>query len=182
MSRTTSTRELVHAAATRLVEQGVDPTPTLVRKLLGKGSPNVIVDELRKWRAAQPTAAPAPALSSAEALQQIGQAELADHLLQVSRLAEELGGLRTVLAAWTEQATALLDEMRAERAVQQDRLQALSIQFESMQRYALLSIEAAREETRRYKELAQERIEELANWRQVAQDAMRHSSQAPTSR
>lgn len=173
MAKTTDTRDLVREAAQQLAGRGVEPTPTLVRNLLGKGSPNVIVDELRKWRAEQPPGGLPP--RRAEVLRQAGQAELADQMLQVARLAEELRGMRGALSTWAEQSSALMDELRTERAASRDRLRTLGERFESMQRYALLAIESAREETRRYKDLAQERVTELANWRQIAQDAMRRA-------
>lgn len=53
MSRSTETRRLVREAAELMAAKGVDPTPSRVRDAIGAGSPNTIVDELRKWRAAQ---------------------------------------------------------------------------------------------------------------------------------
>lgn len=53
MSRYTTTRDQVRALANTLYLEGTEPTSTLILKRLGKGSPNTVVDELRKWKAAR---------------------------------------------------------------------------------------------------------------------------------
>ncbi len=53
MTRRTDTRERVRALAQELANRGLVPTPGAIREQLGGGSPNTIVDELRKWRESQ---------------------------------------------------------------------------------------------------------------------------------
>lgn len=63
MSRYTTTRDQVRALANTLYLEGTEPTSTLILKRLGKGSPNTVVDELRKWKAARTAELQAPPAS-----------------------------------------------------------------------------------------------------------------------
>ncbi len=50
MPRITDTRQRVREVAEKLLAQGIEPNSGNVRALLGKGSPNTIVQELKAWR------------------------------------------------------------------------------------------------------------------------------------
>lgn len=50
MPRSGITREQVFEAANRLVEQGITPTPALIRNALGKGSFTTISQHLSAWK------------------------------------------------------------------------------------------------------------------------------------
>jgi hypothetical protein len=58
MTRLTTTRARVRELADTLSAKGIEPTSTLILARLGKGSPNTVVDELRRWRADKGLAAP----------------------------------------------------------------------------------------------------------------------------
>ena len=51
MARVTDTRAQVRRLAQELLDKGTKPTPTLIKQLLGRGSPNTIVSELKAWAA-----------------------------------------------------------------------------------------------------------------------------------
>lgn len=61
MARVTDTRQRVRELAGQLASQGIEPTPSLIRSFLGKGSPNTGVDELRRWKDEQSPAVPSVA-------------------------------------------------------------------------------------------------------------------------
>lgn len=65
MARVTDTRQRVRELAGQLASQGIEPTPSLIRSFLGKGSPNTVVDELRRWKEEQSGPPPQVALALA---------------------------------------------------------------------------------------------------------------------
>ena len=128
MGRITDTRSKVREAAAIPLSRGVTPTPTKVRELIGGGSPNVIVDELRKLREApaegagaqEAKRAPAGALANLpEALKGLGQEQLAEHLQQAQALQMQLDATGQLMAQFVQAANDLLQSMRDERGQQQ---------------------------------------------------------------
>ncbi len=186
MPRATDTRERVRELAAQIRAQGGEPTATLIRSVLGRGSPNLIVDELRRWRSEQtPTAASAVSaqISSPSALERLGLQDLAQALEQSRRLTAEqsealasLQQLRTsmastaqAVAAGVAQIASLFESLAQERKAIEAQVQAQQDRFEGVQRYMLRAIDDAREETRQWKERARGLQEELLTWRTTIQ-------------
>lgn len=193
MARSTDTRQRVREIAAQLSAQGTEPTLTLVRGLLGKGSPNTIVEELRKWREQQagslpPTnspagAPPSPAQKSSPLPAPVGLDEVlrslqsARELLarqaagvqEVESLKQALSAVSAVMHQHMEQTAALMSALEADRKVVVDSLGAMQARYEGIQKHMLMSIEQAREETRTWKERALEAKEEATTWRMTIQ-------------
>lgn len=178
--------------AQRIHDEGGDPTPTVVRKLLGGGSPNLIVEELRLWRQEAQSGAPAAAARSAQTAnvqalkvaQDLGMQALAASLSQLRELVEQqalstqrsvsaerdVGAVVAMLRGLTAEASGLAQSIVAERQARNEELDKLSQRFEAVQRVMLLSVEEARAETRRWKEEHQKVKDELLTWRTTMQD------------
>ncbi|MCC5609612.1 DNA-binding protein [Nostoc sp. CHAB 5834] len=193
MSRSTSTRAKVRAIADQIASQGGDPTPTLVRSLLGGGSPNTIVDELRSWKAARDSSGttpsgpkplvPPPPMASRETVEKMGLAELASALQTASEVvARQEQGISTQVALQAELAKmvrdtekalelvpALLLELKAQRTWMEESLSKLEARAEGTQRYLLRSLDESREETRIWKERAKAAADDGSTWRNTLQ-------------
>lgn len=127
MPRKTGTRIRVRELAEQLHRGGTEPTVRLLRDLLGGGSPNTIVDELRRWRTEAaprtlPSAVVAAPAAPAKTQPQMEDAtpELPARLGALERRVAELGdSLRQFLEAISrlddthQRAMLLVDEARA---------------------------------------------------------------------
>ncbi|MNR71635.1 hypothetical protein D3C71_22660 [compost metagenome] len=172
MARVTDTRAQVRKLANQLAAAGTTPTPTLIKQMLGKGSPNTIVSELAAWRADRQRAAEpqAPEVPVAEALGRLGAAEASELVRKAAEAAERLETafsnlerLVPVLEAVPRRFDALAGVMdglaaklTADRAWMQAELDKAHARYEGVQRYAMQSIESAREETRVLRERLKE--------------------------
>lgn len=176
MSRVTDTRVRVHEIASRLHLQGKTPTVALVRSILGKGSPNTIVEELKAWRGSQPQAAAQPVGLGGFAESQLPRStpaapstlpsgidwELLNKLEHTqSELAEGLSFFRDALGAVSELAKVLKEE----RDLVNKSLSQAQDRFDGLQRHMLMSIDSAREETRIWRERAKQAQGEVETWR-----------------
>jgi uncharacterized coiled-coil protein SlyX len=196
MARYTDTRSLVRRAAESLVDAGQVPSPGLVRALLGTGSMNTIVDELRKWRessappaeVAAPERPPSRSSSSAqEALKTVGLAEVQSLLVSLrevmaeqERTAAALSGrlvARETLDAQLQQSLrdvsgALLEaQTRNARSFAEvaESLEKVCSRFDGVQRYMLLQINEAREHASGWKDKHLASKRDFAVWRDTLQ-------------
>lgn len=188
MARITNTRVRVREMADRVAAEGGKPTPTLIRELLGGGSPNTIVSELKAWSAeraqATPTTSPSGAqVQTAKAVEKLGFEALASLLNEVAqtnqRLAEDVNSvldatrqaLQDFDAIRTLSATceALTRQLETDRAWMQDELSKLGERFDGVQKHMLMSIESSRSEVVYWKDLARQAREELNAWRSPLQ-------------
>lgn len=186
MARTTDTRARVRELADRIQAEGGQPTPTLIREMLGGGSPNTIVSELRAWTADQLAlngGAPAraqKALSTTKVVaERMGLDELASLLSDVATTgsaltaqAKELlsagAGLRHDKNAIGELAALcaeLVAQLQADRTWMREEMEKIGQRFEGVQKHMLMNISTAREETIRWKEEAKFAKEEAQTWR-----------------
>lgn len=198
MARQTDTRAEVRRVAQELSRAGQTPTPTLVRQLLGQGSMNTIVDELRKWREAQgvsqertpsslsavpPTLPPA----AQEPLKLVSLGEVVDLLNSVRALAEQQlqtsAKLAEKLSAREQQdlqiqevlqsTLAALSTQEARHAAQlaavSDSMEKLASRFDGVQRHMLLQIAEAREQATTWKEKHLASKKDFAVWRDTLQ-------------
>lgn len=198
LARSTDTRQRVREVADQLLSQGTEPTVGLVRGVLGRGSPNTIVEELRKWRDARgvdavlplrPAGQASPALTPAQnsspfvAPAPVGLSEVL-HALQVARelldrqtssiqkvegLKQSLLGVSSVLRQNLEQTALLMASLESDRKMMVESLQAMQARYDGTQKHMLLSIEQAREEARLWKERARVAQEETTTWRMTIQ-------------
>lgn len=179
MGRVTDTRARVREAAALLRSKGVEPTPTKIRKLLGAGSPNVIVDELRKLReagypaeAAQDTvsvrAAEAPGFE--KALRELGQEQLAEELEQAKTLQLQLDNTGQMMAQFVQAANELLSELREERSKGVEQLNLALSRFDALSRQMMLIADAARQQQKQERENLSARISELETWQASLRD------------
>lgn len=155
MTRSTDTRALVREAAEKLFRQGKTPTPTIVRELLGKGSPNTIVSELRAWsaeKAGDPPSSTAPALRA--------PAAPLENLEQLEQLVRRLEAAAKLPATPTE---------HVEQA-----LRGVELRFEGVQKYMLLQVAEAREEASKWKGRFETLKDEFGQWQTVTRQ--RHSA------
>lgn len=186
MARLTPTRALVRKYAQQIHEQGGTPTLAMLKRMLGnKGSPNTVLDELRRWQedlGARPAAAPAhagqprtaPATSDEEAAS--ASAEVASVAKQLQDAAASLRtaeALPALVQALTTQFNALGERLAADRQWMQKELELMNARFEAVQRRALLQIDEARGEATKWREKHLQVQAEFATWK----DANRQRSQ-----
>lgn len=177
MTRSTDTRAKVRAAADEIAARGGAPTPTMVLSMLESGSPNTVVDELRKWRLARAPSLPGGAESptpDTPLQSRVTQLEFrtSTTLAQQARTLENLErGMATLLARLEgpnplpaqnarDQSSTLTGDTAAA-------IKSLATQFDGMQRYMLLQINEAREETIRWRAKAVKTREEFDSWQTV---------------
>ncbi len=196
MVKRSDTRALVAQAAQHLFEQGREPTVTLVREALGGGSPNVIVEELRKWREARvsatetqglepllpPLPSPAPAQTSSPLGEQ-SALELAllvratrelvkeqtDHRAELSAERAEMRLAATQVAEGLAQLSKLMAVLETERATTSGILERMEARYEGIRKHMLLAIEESREEARQWRERARTAQGELEVWKDTLQ-------------
>lgn len=192
MAKTTDTRERVRELAAKIYSEGGTPTPTLIRTLLGKGSPNTIVDELKAIQRERDAGTPAlqkqaDARQTASALESIGLHEISE---LISSLAEQharaLSAQRETdaqlaafnstvlkLAAFTEIIESLLLELRTERDWFKGELSKQSDQFAGVQKIMLTSIDSAREDAKRWKAAYEKIRAEFLTWQSATATKVR---------
>jgi hypothetical protein len=169
LTRTTNTRERVRELADKISNEGGTPTPTLIRSLLGTGSPNTIVSELKAWQNAQQhrartkqitpeheNVAPPhpPATNDVTSLVENQLLQLLAEMPRTSaKLKEVTGGYLEVLAQ--------LSELRQSSVAE---LKTMSTRLDSVQRYMLLQINEAREESIRWRQKHQLVKDEFGQW------------------
>lgn len=159
MAGNSDTRSLVRKLATDIAAQGGVPSPTLIRKALGKGSMSTVVDELSKWAkarepvlAAAPNAPPALPFPPPQTPPAPYPAELVTELL---RQLAALGSQMELMAA-------------RDRAIE-ERLEAVSARMDGMQRHMLLQIHEAREHAAKWKDRFTATKHEAEVWRDTLQ-------------
>ena len=179
MSRSPQARQRIRDVADELVARGVEPTPKEVRAIIGKGSPNTIGSELRRWReareAAQTESAQVPSQAPGAPVEPSLVTEVARLGTTLSGLAAQLEGGLAGLADAAREWRQLAQEHGSDRGWMKEELLKLNERFEGVQRRMLLSVEEARDEARRWKESAAGAREELTTWRatmQQRQDAL----------
>jgi hypothetical protein len=162
MARTNDTRARVRELAEELAANGQEPTPTVIMRLLGKGSPNTIVDELRKWReestksvSSQNTQAETRTSAPEENAQT--SLSLLEHLIEP--LARAIDGLSHRIEEQDKAHTAQMD-LAYER-------------FTAVQKMAMVAIDEAREQSRFWKQEAERAKLEAAVQADTYRDAMR---------
>lgn len=171
MARPSTTRERVAAIAAQLHADGVTPTPTTVRKLLGGGSPNTIVAALREWRA-QLEPGQEPASRAPNGVAARGAVELArhrgggdEHRLESSEMLQALSGLQSEIQRLFAQLEVLNQTIEKDRAHAREENTLMATRFEAVQRRMLLSIDESREAARQWKAKADEARMELDTWK-----------------
>lgn len=186
MARITDTRARVREIADKIAAEGGQPTPTLVRQLLGKGSPNTIVAELKAWAAERPVLRPAEtptgAMGTAHALERFGLEELAQLLRQMmvaqSSMVETVSHTRELsekalasseaLIQLSDTCAQLAGQLKHDRAWMEEELNKVNERYEGVQRYMMMSIDNAREEARTWKQEATKAKEDLTAWKDAA--------------
>lgn len=156
MTRSTDTRALVREAAEKLFRQGKTPTPTIIRELLGKGSPNTIVSELRAWSAEK---AGDSVPSAPVAIKAPGAAPL-ENFAQLEQLVQRIETAAKLPATPTE---------HVEQA-----LRGVEARFEGVQKYMLLQVGEARDEASKWKSRFEALKDEFGQWQTVTRQ--RHSA------
>lgn len=160
MARTTDTRARVRELAEELISKGEEPTPTIILRMLGRGSPNTIVDELRRWRE-----------TTAKSLQPAtheAAAAIAEHseVSTLPRLLELLTPLTTAIEGLTRRVDEQDKAHAAETALAYER-------FHAVQKMAMVAIDEAREQTRFWKQEAERAKLDSAVQVDTYRDAMR---------
>lgn len=160
MSRTSQTRSRVRELAEELSLKGEEPTPTVILRLLGKGSPNTVVDELRKWREenARPT-------------------QHADYLPRRTETATSSHPDPSLLRELLEPVTAAIQAL-TQRLDEQDKSYAAQLalaydRFTAVQKMAMVAIDEAREQARFWKQEAERVKLETAVQADTYRDAMK---------
>jgi hypothetical protein len=172
MARFTDTRQQVRHLADQLIAEGQTPSPTLIREMLGKGSLNTIVSELKEWRSdrekasGKPSTPPTAAERTADALSRVGASEAAGLVKEGAEVAAAfaaaaaemkaaialLHSLPNALATLTQEVANIHATVRDDRRWMAAEIDKAQARFDGMQRYALQSIEGAREESRSARE------------------------------
>lgn len=157
-------RPRIREEALRLYEQGATPTPSLIRAALGRGSPNVIVEELRKLReeraeeVARRTGLPVAQQPLAEALQRKGLDEVLELVSDAAAAAAEmrealqavpslLGTIKALLTEVSDLKTEVGDARKSAdeaRTWFQQETAKIEARYAGVQKHALLQIEDAR--------------------------------------
>lgn len=182
MPRFTDTRAQVRIFAQKIHDEGGTPTPKLIRQLLGKGSPNTIVDELRAWSASV-TRAPLPENSSVMAFERAGLKEVAFYLEkaaaqsteqkafleQAKGLLQASHKLPVALSGMAEKFQELAQKLEDDRSWMEQELRKMNERFEAVQRRALLQIDEARTEAIRWKTKYSALEDEHGAWRSTTE-------------
>lgn len=156
MTRSTDTRELVRQAADNLARQGKTPTPSVIREILGKGSPNTIVSELRAWAADRDT--------SLDAISTKGISDPQSPSVRSRGIDAELMDQLSSLVVRIE-AAAKLPASPTEHV--QLAISGIEKRFEGVQKYMLLQISEAREEAAKWKGRYEVLRDEFGQWQTV---------------
>lgn len=194
MTRVTDTREAVRLTAALLVDEGLTPSPTLVRARLGRGSMNTIVDELRRWRAE--TSSPGPqgaALALQPAAERVAQkpAQASDELVKAAQalsadalrqaaLLDSILPLLMNIEARESAAVSALSSLNALVKEQEQRnlenlhtvrteLDKLNARFEGVQKHMLLQVSEARDVAASWKDRYMALKQETSVWRDTLQ-------------
>jgi hypothetical protein len=167
MARISDTRARVRALAEQYAARGEEPSPTAIRRALGRGSASTVVDELRRWREdtakPAPPQPPAPSPATHPTAAEVPSALAA--LLQPLHYAIEALGRR-------------IEEQDQRHAVQT----ALAYErFAAVQKMAMVAIDEAREQTRFWKQEAERAKLDAETRADTYRDAMR-SAQAEARR
>lgn len=182
MARLTDTRARVREIAEQLSQDGLKPTPGLIRKLLGRGSPNTIVEELKAWQSERAVHSSSSGLKlPPEALERVGLREISELLerlllvqsqMQRPSLSETSPSIANLTQKLTELAVSLEKlecKLENDRQMVQREFKNASGRFDGVQRYMLLQVEEARQEATRWK-LKHDSIQrELGTWRGTMQ-------------
>lgn len=182
MARQTNTRALVREAADRLFQAGELPSPTRVRALLGAGSPNTIVDELRKWRQdnglvdTEEASLPAPlprAAPSPPPVSPVQQESAPSPSTDVNALESLIRSVEALTRRLDEQLEA---QASAERRIQVA-LEQIVQRFDGVQRHMLLQVDEARALATSWKERHTQTKEEFSVWRDTLQAQLLRASE-----
>jgi len=162
MARTNDTRARVRALAEEFSARGEEPSPTVILRILGRGSASTVVDELRRWReeTAKPSEAPVALSHQSDAV----SASPIDEALP--RVAELLEPLTEAISRLTQR----LDEQERSYAAQ---LALAYDRFTAVQKMAMVAIDEAREQTRFWKQEAERAKLESSAQVDTYRDAMR---------
>lgn len=169
MARTTDTRARVRALAEQLAASGEEPSPTVIRRMLGRGSLETVVDELRRWR------------EDTAPIAQPSHGEPANAAPDLATPAHRPSGLAELLLP-LQQAIESLNQRIADQDVRHAAETALAYErFAAVQKMAMVAIDEAREQARFWKQEA-ERVRLDAETRaDTYRDAMR-AAQAEAGR
>lgn len=144
MARKSNTRTKVRELAEQLHAAGEPVTPTKIRQLLGTGSPNTIVSELKAWRSQQELKA-AENISTPSATENNAETyfkEISAQLINITKTNEALARSVTELATQLENNKSWLSS-ELDKAYER---------YEAVQHHALLQVDAARDHARFLKE------------------------------
>lgn len=165
MPRVTNTRERVRALADELAARGEEPTPTVILRALGKGSPSTVVDELKKWRSTRSAQTSTPVRTAVQsslasdngpAALELGRNPKATPTEGVpgSCTTALLQELRATVAGLTEAVAGLGQEIKEQDARYERGLALAYERLGGVQKMALMAIDEAREQARFWKEQA----------------------------
>jgi hypothetical protein len=168
MTRSTDTRSKVRELADQISLNGGTPTPTLIRDMLGKGSPNTIVSELKAWQASKGTekqTTPTPARLPLGATNQ--SHALVVLMDELRKSVAEVGALKTSLGQITKELSNV--GKPSEGGAFGKEIKNIETRFEGVQRRMLIQVDEARGEAVKWKQRFLELREESGTW----QTAMR---------
>ena len=146
MARITNTRELVRKTADALAAEGVKPSFSLVRERIGAGSPNTIVDELKRWNASRTEGAVAP---SGSAALEATHPPVRDQERRAANPGEDNGAIDELLGRIEK----LCKTVERLDAMTESAVKAIT-RFDDMQKRALLLVDEARGRGRYWEEEA----------------------------
>ncbi|MDO8416299.1 MAG: DNA-binding protein [Agitococcus sp.] len=181
MARLTDTREKVREAAQLIRDNGGIPTPTVIRNMLGgKGSPNTIVQELKKFMAEQqdPNAA-SGALSTVKVVERVGLSELAALLTEATAgnkqvletihlLGQQVLSVETAVIEVQDLKNLckeLSGSLSLDKTLIAHELSGVILRFDAIQRKMLIDIDDAREDAKKWKAKYVAARDEAETWR-----------------
>ena len=164
MPRETDTRSRTAAAAAELEQQGIRPSSRKVRNILGTGSLSTIRSELVKLGYAEEESSPGKA-DSPEADPSAEPPALP--------LAAPDPRVADALEAVLAELRLLREELTATRANAEVQLNRAYERYESVQKHALMQVEAARQEV----SVMREKMANMSVDAQVREDALRGMNQ-----
>jgi hypothetical protein len=177
MAGHSETRQRVRELAQQLIDAGETPTQSKIRKMLGKGSPNTVIDELKAFlsslEASKEKSSPSTAVDRSmaqnktlPALERLGAAEAVQVIKGAISAAEELraaatdvqqagatlGNLPSLLQGMERQLVDIAATFEKQVAFLQAELAKANDRYDGVQKYAMQAIDLARAETRMVKE------------------------------
>lgn len=181
MSRATDTRQRVREIADQMVSKGQKPTPTTILAILGKGSPNTIVSELKAWNlektdsseplksetAQKGPTEPGQAAANREPSNEETDFESVSLNPKLHAIFSQIESLSTQVSQLSSRIANIPAPQASPLDIVESGMKAIEARFDGLNKYMLMQINEAREDSIRWRDKYRLVREELGQWQTV---------------